>query len=497
MHLRSLALLALPFAWLPWSTGCGGSAGTPSDEAGADGAGPTTHSSSDGGDEAATSTPDGAALDATHSTSVEASANADDAADDATDATSSSAADAADASADGQPDARMADATANADASNDAAEDAADDASDDAQDDASDANVEVDGGPCAGQFFDPDPCPLDDGGVVCTNVYSDPSNCGACGHSCGGEACNAELCQPSVLAAGQYYPGNIIVSGDRLYWLVAGQPSGAGAVMTSLIDGGGVVALATNQSGPQFVAVDATHAYWTNCLSNGTTTTGSVMKVGLDGGDLQAVAYGGQCPQGVVVDPNYVYWADSMADTVERAPLDGGAPSLVTSALAPTGLALDGNYIYWAQEFDDAIMKTPVGGGTATTIGHTPRGLFFYIALDANNVYWATFGGLVGETPLDGGPSVTLATNQVCAAGLAVDSANVYWGANPSCNANLDPTTVGYAAIDGGGVGVVALLATAAGANNWVEGVAVDATNVYFTDYVQGSPGSVMSVPKH
>src|SRR5262245_47307727 len=38
---------------------------------------------------------------------------------------------------------------------------------------------------------------------VCVDLDKDPKNCGACGHDCYGSECQAALCQPVKLAAGQ------------------------------------------------------------------------------------------------------------------------------------------------------------------------------------------------------------------------------------------------------------------------------------------------------
>jgi hypothetical protein len=43
-------------------------------------------------------------------------------------------------------------------------------------------------------------------GTSCVNVASDDANCGACGHSCGGDGCSAGLCKPANLLDGLTFP---------------------------------------------------------------------------------------------------------------------------------------------------------------------------------------------------------------------------------------------------------------------------------------------------
>jgi hypothetical protein len=66
--------------------------------------------------------------------------------------------------------------------------------------------------------------------------------------------------------------------------------------------GGTPTTLATAQSGPQGIAVDATSVYWTNY------TGGTVMKVPIGGGTPTTLATGQTLPHGIAVDATSVYW---------------------------------------------------------------------------------------------------------------------------------------------------------------------------------------------
>jgi hypothetical protein len=78
----------------------------------------------------------------------------------------------------------------------------------------------------------------------------------------------------TVLAMGQPSPTTIVSDGVNVYW-VNNSPNGGvtRSVMKVPVGGGTPVPVATNLLQPMYLAVDATHAYWTDAAStfpNGT-----------------------------------------------------------------------------------------------------------------------------------------------------------------------------------------------------------------------------------
>ncbi len=181
-------------------------------------------------------------------------------------------------------------------------------------------------------------------------------------------------------------------------------------------EGATATVLASNQSDPSAIAVDSTSVYWTN--------------LGPLGGGKAAIRLPG---------------------SVMKVPIGGGAPiELAATQVWPGAIAIDATNVYWTTGSGPspttgadggveggAVSKVPLDGGTAVTLVSAP--LPGGIAVDANILFWTNRAlpgddpyadntdGTVTQTPLDGGTTVTLATGQNWPTAIAVDASNVYW----------------------------------------------------------------------
>jgi hypothetical protein len=85
--------------------------------------------------------------------------------------------------------------------------------------------------------------------------------------------------------------------------------TGDGAVSAS--DDMGMGWLASDQAGPEAIAVDEAHVYWVN---SGTSANGfadgTVMKVPRSGGPVSAIAVNQPHPVAIAVDESFVFWTN-------------------------------------------------------------------------------------------------------------------------------------------------------------------------------------------
>jgi hypothetical protein len=134
-------------------------------------------------------------------------------------------------------------------------------------------------------------------------------------------------------------------------------------------------------------------------------------------------------------------------------------------------LAVDGEHVYWVS--NQLLQKLPVAGGTPIEVGGVSGET---MALDATHAYFV--GGIRGtvmKMPKEGGPMVTIVTDEKEPTSVAVDSSGVYWGNWSS----YDTAPVADGSIvrsDSDGANVTPLAESLI----YVRGIALDADNVYW-----------------
>jgi len=163
---------------------------------------------------------------------------------------------------------------------------------------------------------------------------------------------------PTVLAAGQPYPGDIVVDATRVYWT----DYRSGSVLSCAVGGcGGSPTLLASGQTPGGIAVDATHVYWTN-YGTFNQADGSVVKCATDGcGGTPTVLAAGQAgPNTIAVDASSVYWTNADDGTLVKCPLGGcdGAPLPLASVhidARPNALAVDATSVYWTESVPNGV----------------------------------------------------------------------------------------------------------------------------------------------
>lgn len=164
----------------------------------------------------------------------------------------------------------------------------------------------------------------------------------------------------------------------------------------------------------------------------------------------------------------------------------GAPPASSLGWSHPQRIAVDGENVYVTRL--DTIVSIPVLGNKLTTVVSTPSAPQA-LTLDATHLYFtiANSARRALKTPTDAGSMQLFSVGQTLGAGVAVDDTNVYWAAS-------------------GAISFAPLAAKSgtplATAQNSPFALALDDTNVYFTDFGGGrvgaaaGDGAVMSVPK-
>jgi hypothetical protein len=281
-----------------------------------------------------------------------------------------------------------------------------------------------------------------------------------------------------------------------VYWTDYGA---AGTVMSEPETGGPITTIAINQDWPYAIAVDDSNVYWTNYDSQyapggGSGTSGTVMKQPLTGGGTPiALATGLQGPTAIAVDATNVYFAQSVGGTIKSVPIasTGSGPVTVLATLqTPYGIAVQSNVVYWTNysgtsgangnSYASIMSVSNSGTGTPATLTTATNAEGAYgIAVNATTIFFTAQNNTgtateVESLPLAGGNPAVLAPGQLQATGIALDGTNVYW-------TDWDPNTGTVSSMPlptGSGPGPITVLAKSSDEPLFI---AVDATGIYYT----------------
>ena len=104
--------------------------------------------------------------------------------------------------------------------------------------------------------------------------------------------------------------------------------------------------------------------------------------------------------------------------------------AILTGQSTPLGIAADGEFIFWANrgQTGGSVLRARRDGTGVTVLATNQGSNISGVAVDAENVYWATFtSGTVATCPKAGGAVRVLASGESGPLGIGVWGRDVYW----------------------------------------------------------------------
>jgi hypothetical protein len=249
---------------------------------------------------------------------------------------------------------------------------------------------------------------------ACTDVATDPDNCGACGRACAPSAmCAARACGAAATVVVPGHPGcfglRLAAGGGVLYWT-----DWSRGTVNRLSASCGAQTLASNETNPSLLVVSGASLFWT---APSTASVGTIRKVSLAGGPavdfVKETDLAGGIP-GLVASDDGATLFYSAGSKIRGVPIAGGAPfdvAVEDGDDRPMALALSGTTIatVTAQGNLDAVTFRRVGvascGGAANVsclrlASAFPEAYTDGLFVRDGDVIWSSFA-YVRSSPID------------------------------------------------------------------------------------------------
>ena len=123
----------------------------------------------------------------------------------------------------------------------------------------------------------------------------------------------------------------------------------------------------------------------------------------------------------------------------------GAITTLASGQDTPRGLVIDDTYVYFANYSNvGSVQRVAKGGGAAPTVVAANQYYPYRIAVNATTLFFTndSTGGNVSSVSKSGGSVSVVAASQSSPRGIAIDATNVYWSTYQQVQSMLDQSYV-------------------------------------------------------
>jgi hypothetical protein len=294
----------------------------------------------------------------------------------------------------------------------------------------------------------------------------------------------ASWAKAKILADKEDHPSKVVTDGDAVYFVtggtVASQREGTNNVKKiSVKDGSVSILIKGGDTIPDTtLAIDDKYIYW----SDG----GSISRVPKVGGPSEKIIPKAPKPDEIVMDGENIYWLIWGGEGSPPEPLmvaskkGGEAKPLTPKYLGVSGIAQDENFVYWMT--GDGIKEMRKIGGEVIAISHdSSPSPSLGLRMDEDNFYFCQMASN-GQSALmrlsrKTGELSQLAPSINHTMEFVVDDTAVYYFDNVRGQGSFGPVALMKVPRNGGPP-----VELDRGTAGWINHLAVDARQVYFTD---------------
>lgn len=243
----------------------------------------------------------------------------------------------------------------------------------------------------------------------CETPLNTEDNCGICGHSCNGAACNNGLCAATAVGspAGAY---RWVMTTDAIYRLDGNTPNYGFPTNYTLtripLDGSAEVIMASNTAGPGGLAADDTYVYW---AVNGTPPA-VFRKAHTAAAEVTPtpIFEPASVPVQLRIQGNDMYWM-GLDGAIYKRPVDAAFSNAGTQIVSAAEVKGTGTFnmhqdfvltptaMYWVvlpTSGQEAFIRTaPLAGGTASNVPGAITNQYLKLSVVGEDLYWVRATG--------------------------------------------------------------------------------------------------------